>query len=184
MSSLLAARENILRSGRGATVPLHDIILDSAQSSIDFDNLIGDADAEYIVRAWIEAASAAALFPSMYINDDNTGTSYDILYETTLAASVTPSEILNRPEYNFTPSLLMNQGETAFIEMKIKGTSGIANGHNITSEINIDGASSSIINTSGNWDSVAEINKISLRSGAPFLTSTFAAGSRFQIFTF
>lgn len=184
MSSLLAARQNILRSGRGATVPLHDIILDSAQSVIDFDNLIGDADAEYIIRAWIEAGSVAALFPSMYINDDNAGTNYDILYETTLAASVTPSETLNRPEYNLTPSLLINQGETAFIEMMVKGTSGITNGHNFTGEISIDGASPSMVNSSGNWDSVAEINKISIRSGAPFITSTFAAGSRFQIFTF
>jgi len=184
MSSLLAARENILRSGRGATVPLHDIILTSAQSVIDFDNLIGNADAEYIIRAWVETGSVAALFPSLYINDDNAATNYDILYETTIAASVTPLEQLGRPEFNLTPSLLMNQGETAFIEMRVKGTGGIVNGHNIMGEITIDGASPSMVNSSGNWDSVAEVNKLSIRSGAPFITSTFAAGSRFQLFTF
>ena len=184
MSSLLAARENILRSGRGATVPLNDIILSSEQSSIVFDDLIGNADSEYIFRAWFEAASVAALFPSMFINEDNAGTSYDTLYETTLAASVTPTEQLGRPEFNLTPSLLVNQGETGFLEMRIKGTSAITNGHNIDGEISVSGSNNVMVNSTGKWDSVAEVNKITLRSGAPFLTSTFAAGSRFQLFTF
>lgn len=185
MSSLLAARQNILRSGRGATVPLHDIVLTSDQLTVDFDNLIGNADSEYILRGWVESASAT-LFPSIVINDDNAGTSYNTLYETTIAASVTPSESLNKNEYNLTPSLLISTDGQVFFEIKIKGSSGAVEGHVMEGTISgVDGVTGlATVDSTSVWTPTDEVNKITVRSGAPFLTSEFKAGSRFQLFTF
>jgi len=188
MSSLLAARQNILRSGRGATVPLQDIILTAPQSVIEFPDLIGDADAEYILRIWGVVSAAAPYVPYIIFNDD-TGANYEGLYDVTddsVGGSNSVSELLAQPQINLTTggSSVMGADTQLLSEIKISGKSGKGSGHIVEIKSTIIGGVDAVAMVSGRWDSVAEINNIKIKSASPFQTSRWAVGSRFQLFTF
>ena len=183
MSSLLAARENILRSGRGSTYPLFDLTLQSDQAQVDIDNLIGNVDGHYILRVQGENPNAAIIKPAIYFNDDNAGGNYDMLINSEVLAGDTQAEVLNANEF-FLSDVIVSQTDQFMFEAVISGKSGQTKGHIVEVRGSVNTPVNGLKDTVGVWNSTDEINKITVTSGSPFGSSLLGTGIRIQLFTF